>query len=92
VAFTGRVVCIGYAGSEVSFATKLFVQKEMDIMGSRNAEPQDFRDVISYLEEGNFPIDLMITRMVRPVDAAPQVKQWADDPGKVMKILLDLKS
>ncbi|MCK4748527.1 MAG: zinc-binding alcohol dehydrogenase family protein, partial [Bacteroidales bacterium] len=25
VAFTGRVICIGYAGSEVSFATKLFV-------------------------------------------------------------------
>jgi threonine dehydrogenase-like Zn-dependent dehydrogenase len=92
VAFTGRVVCIGYAGSEVSFATKLFVQKEMDIMGSRNAEPQDFRDVIYYLEEGNFPIDLMITSMVRPEDAAPQVKKWADEPGKVMKILLDLKS
>ena len=28
VAFTGRVVCIGYAKSEVSFQTKYFVQKE----------------------------------------------------------------
>ena len=27
VAFTGRVVCIGYAGQEVSFATKLFISK-----------------------------------------------------------------
>ncbi len=50
VAFTGRVVCIGYAKSEVSFQTKYFVQKELDIRGSRNAMPQDFRAVIHYLE------------------------------------------
>ena len=37
VAFTGRVICIGYAKSEVSFQTKYFVQKELDIRGSRNA-------------------------------------------------------
>jgi len=90
VAFTGRVICIGYAGSEVSFATKLFVQKEMDIMGSRNATPEDFRAVISYLERGTFPLDKMITLKVKPEGAADAVKQWAADPGKVMKILLDL--
>ena len=33
VAFTGRVVCIGYAKSEVTFQTKYFVQKELDISG-----------------------------------------------------------
>jgi 2-desacetyl-2-hydroxyethyl bacteriochlorophyllide A dehydrogenase len=90
VAFTGRVVCIGYAGSEVSFATKLFVQKEMDIMGSRNATPEDFRAVISYLERGDFPLDKMITRKVKPEEAAEAVQAWSEDPGKVMKILLDL--
>jgi 2-desacetyl-2-hydroxyethyl bacteriochlorophyllide A dehydrogenase len=90
VAFTGRVVCIGYAGSEVSFATKLFVQKEMDIMGSRNATPEDFRAVISYLERGTFPLDQMITLKVKPEEAADAVQTWAADPGKVMKILLDL--
>lgn len=90
VAFTGRVICIGYAGSEVSFATKLFVQKEMDIMGSRNATPGDFRAVIAYLERGTFPLEKMITGKVKPEDAAGAVKTWADDPGKVMKLLLDL--
>lgn len=92
VAFTGRVVCIGYAGSEVSFATKLFVQKEIDIMGSRNATADDFKAVIAYLEQGTFPLDLMITEKVKPKDAARAVKEWADEPGKVMKILLDFKS
>ena len=91
VAFTGRVICIGYAASEVSFATKLFVQKEIDIMGSRNATPEDFKAVISYLEQGKFPLDQMITRKVKPEDAAQAVRQWADNPGKVMKILVDFK-
>lgn len=90
VAFTGRVVCIGYAGSEVSFATKLFVQKEMDIMGSRNATPEDFRAVISYLERGTFPLDQMISGKVKPEDAAEAVQTWASEPGRVMKLLLDL--
>ena len=49
VGFTGRVICIGYAKSEVAFQTKLFVQKELDIRGSRNALPADFRAVIHYI-------------------------------------------
>lgn len=90
IAFTGRVVCIGYAAREVAFATKLFVQKEIDILGSRNATAEDFRAVINYLEKGTFPLEKMITKKVFPEEAGEAVKEWADDPGKVMKILLDL--
>lgn len=90
VAFTGRVVCIGYAAREVSFATKLFVQKELDIRGSRNATPADFRAVISYLGRGTFPLDKMVTESVRMEEAGTAVKNWSEAPGKVMKILLDL--
>ncbi len=92
VAFTGRVVCIGYAGDEVSFATRLFVQKEIDILGSRNAMPEDFRDVITYLEQGSFPLERMITGKVKAEEAARAVQEWASDPGKIMKILLDFNS
>ena len=89
VAFTGRVICIGYASNEISFATRLFVQKEIDIMGSRNATQEDFSAVVDYLERGSFPLNLMITEKVKPEEAARAVKRWADDPGKVMKIMLD---
>ena len=91
VAFTGRVICIGYAASEVSFATKLFVQKELNIIGSRNATPEDFRTVISYMEKGTFPLDKMITRKVKPDEAADALKEWAGEPGSVMKILVDFR-
>ena len=47
VAFTGRVIYIGYAKEPVTYETKLFVQKELDIMGTRNALPRDFKEDIS---------------------------------------------
>ena len=64
VAFTGRVVYIGYAKEPVAYETRLFVQKELDILGSRNALPEDFRAVIAMLEEGAFPVDLAISHEV----------------------------
>lgn len=89
VSFTGRVVCIGYAKSEVSFQTKYFVQKELDIRGSRNATPQDFRAVIHYLERGTYPTDELITKVIRPEEAFETLKWWNENPGKVFRILVD---
>jgi 2-desacetyl-2-hydroxyethyl bacteriochlorophyllide A dehydrogenase len=89
VAFTGRVICIGYAKTEVSFQTKFFVQKELDIRGSRNAQPSDFRAVIHYLEKGQCPVDALISSVVKPEDAPEAMSQWAENPGKVFRILVD---
>ena len=88
VAFTGRVVCIGYAKAEVSFETKYFVQKELDIRGSRNAMPQDFRAVIHYLERGTCPIDKLITRVIQPEEALDTMRWWSQNPGKVFRMLV----
>lgn len=91
VAFTGRVICIGYAKTEVSFQTKFFVQKELDIRGSRNAQPSDFRAVIHYIEKGNCPVDELISREVKPEEAHEAMQEWAAHPGKVFRILVDFR-
>ena len=91
VAFTGRVICIGYAKTEVSFQTKYFVQKELDIRGSRNAQPSDFRAVIHYLERGKCPVDRLITREVSPEEAPATMQWWHENPGKVFRILVKFK-
>ena len=88
VAFTGRVICIGYAKTEVSFQTKYFVQKELDIRGSRNAQPSDFRAVIHYLEKDSCPVDRLISREVTPEEAPEAMRLWAESPGKVFRILV----
>ncbi len=88
VGFTGRVVCIGYAKSEVTFQTKYFVQKELDIKGSRNATPSDFQAVIRYLQRGVCPTDQLISNVVAPEKAYEAMRQWSEQPGKVFRILV----
>ncbi|MBR7169957.1 MAG: zinc-binding alcohol dehydrogenase family protein [Alistipes sp.] len=90
VAFAGRVVCIGYAKNNVEFQTKLFVQKELDIRGSRNAMPSDFRAVIRFLDEHpTFPKERLISAIGTPETAEQVMKQWAEAPGKVFRILVE---
>ena len=89
VSFTGRVVCIGYAKSDVSFQTKYFVQKELDIRGSRNAMPEDFRAVIQYLKNSNCPKEELISAIVKPEEAGDALKKWSENPGKVFRILVE---
>lgn len=88
VSFTGRVVCIGYAKSDVAFQTKYFVQKELDIRGSRNAMPDDFRAVIRYLQTAKVPLDKLVSGVVSPDEAKGAMVAWAADPGKVFRILV----
>lgn len=89
VAFTGRVICIGYSKSDVTFQTRLFVQKELDIRGSRNAMPLDFEAVVRYLERGTCPIDKLITRTISPEQAREAMESWNANPGKVFRILVE---
>jgi threonine dehydrogenase-like Zn-dependent dehydrogenase len=88
VAFTGRVVYIGYAKEPVCYETRLFVQKELDILGSRNALPEDFESVIRMLEAGNFPVDDAVSTIVPPEQAAAMLAEWSEHPGKFTKIMV----
>jgi 2-desacetyl-2-hydroxyethyl bacteriochlorophyllide A dehydrogenase len=92
VCFAGRVVYIGYAKAPVEYETKYFVMKELDILGSRNAMPEDFQAVIDMLEDGKFPVDEVITETV-PISSAVEIlSKWNDDPGKFTKIHLDMST
>jgi threonine dehydrogenase-like Zn-dependent dehydrogenase len=92
VAVGGRVVYIGYAKQPVSYETRLFVQKELDILGSRNALPADFREVIAMLEGGRFPVDSAIGRIVSLEDTPEVLSEWAADPARFGKIMVQMSS
>lgn len=92
VAYAGRVVYLGYAKAPVEYETKYFLLKELDILGSRNALPEDFQTVIKFLESGRFPTDDVITRTYSFEDAALAFKAWSDNPEKFTKIQVSLTS
>ncbi|WP_128544235.1 zinc-binding alcohol dehydrogenase family protein [Larkinella soli] len=89
VAYTGRVVYIGYAKKPVEYNTGTFVRKEIEILGSRNCLG-DFPHVIRYLESGKFPVDAVISRVVSLDEAGPALAEWSENPGPITKIMVDL--
>src|SRR5437763_11604743 len=90
VAFTGRVVYIGYAKEPVSYETRLFVQKELDVVGSRNAQPEDFQAVIRLLEQGRFPVDEAVSLVVSLAEAPGALRSWSEHPSRFKKIMVCL--
>jgi threonine dehydrogenase-like Zn-dependent dehydrogenase len=90
VAFTGRVVYIGYAKAPVTFDTSQFVKKELDIIGSRNATADDFRAVMEMLRRGGFPVTDAVTRVVGLDDAGDALRDWSARPATITRIHVDL--
>jgi len=88
VAYTGRVVCIGYAKSAVEFNTGIFVRKEIEILGSRNCT-DEFPQVIAYLEAGKFPVEDVISKTVSLDDAGAALADWAANAKGITKIMVD---
>lgn len=90
VAFAGRVAYVGYGKKEVAYDTSLFVKKELDIRGSRNAMLQDFIGVLSLFEHGKYPEDQLISAHYPLERAGEALAHWDSDPGSVIKILVDV--
>ncbi|CAN5906233.1 zinc-binding alcohol dehydrogenase family protein [soil metagenome] len=90
VAFTGRVVYIGYAKAPVTYDTTAFVKKELDILGARNATLPDFHAVMAMLRRGEFPIDAAVTRTVSLEEAGIALDDWDRDAHRVTRIHVDI--
>jgi len=88
VSFAGRVVYIGYAKREVEYETRQFVQKELDIRGSRNATDENFRQVIRLLESGRFPVSDVISRTVPFDECGDALSQWSEHRPTTTKVLI----
>jgi len=90
VAYAGRVVYIGWAKEQVAYETRPFVHKELDIMGSRNAMPEDFREVIRMLEAKRFPVEDAVTHTVAFHEAPAILEAWNREPERFTKIMVDV--
>lgn len=90
--FAGRVVYIGYAKEEVSYDTKYFNLKELDIMGSRNATLKDFEAVIEYLTAHPTIGDRLISKVVPWSEADGAFSYWMDHRDNTFKVLIDMEA
>lgn len=89
VCFAGRVVYIGYSKAPVSYETRFFNLKELDILGSRNALRADFDAVIAWMESRPNPPDDLITRVFPFADAADALPTWVHQRASTLKFLIE---
>ena len=66
------------------------MQKELDVLGSRNAQPEDFHAVIRLLEARKFPVEQAVSLVVPLQEAANALRSWSENPSRFKKILVSL--
>ena len=62
--------------------------KELQIRGSRNADLEDFVDVLKTVRDGNIPIKKLITKEVGMKKQAKLSSFGQRNPAKVSKIIV----
>ena len=88
--YCGRVVYVGYSKAPVTYETKFFNLKELDIMGSRNAMREDFDAVIKSLEDMGDKADMLITKVFSLDEAADALPYWESNKDDVLKLIVEL--
>lgn len=87
----GRVVYVGYAKNPVTYETRFFLMKEMDIRGSRGAQLADFHAVIDVMKAKPGIGDLIVSRTAAFSEAAEAMQAWDKDPGAFTKVMITLE-
>ncbi len=82
----GRVVYLGFARDPVTYDTRQFVLKELDVRGSRNALPADFAETIRMLESRKYPLESAVGLTVPIEEAGEALAAWSANPSRFRKI------
>lgn len=85
----GRYVLVGLSKGELTFVHPAIHAKESTILCSRNATLEDFENVISILEKGQFPIDSFVTHNVSYTEMIANFDHWVDPKNGVIKAMVD---
>jgi alcohol dehydrogenase len=89
VAHGGRLVLVGHANAEITFSDPLFHGREMTLLASRNARPDDFERVIAALEEGKIDSGGWISHRAAFDDLIGVFPAFARREGGLVKAIVD---
>ncbi|MGD8897941.1 MAG: zinc-binding alcohol dehydrogenase family protein [Acidobacteriota bacterium] len=87
----GRLVLVGHANAEISFSDPLFHAREMTLLASRNARPDEFTRVIAALEKGLIDPGGWITHRATFDDLVGAFPAFARREGGLVKAIVDLR-
>ncbi|RYD48299.1 MAG: L-iditol 2-dehydrogenase, partial [Verrucomicrobiaceae bacterium] len=91
-AFTGRVVYVGITTSDLTFPhAPVFHRRELTLLASRNAMPEDFENIIQLIREGKINTTPWITHRISFDDVPAGFHQFADPALGTIKAIIDVR-
>ncbi len=90
-AFTGRVVYVGIATTDISFPqAPILHRRELTILASRNALPQDFTKIIELIRNGKINTDLWVTHRIQFDDVPAEFEKFTNPEIGAIKVIIEV--
>ena len=90
-AFTGRVVYVGITTSDLTFPhAAVFHRRELTLLASRNAMPEDFEKIIQLIRERKIDTDLWITHRITFDQVITDFDQFTDPALGAIKAIIEV--
>jgi threonine dehydrogenase-like Zn-dependent dehydrogenase len=90
LAHGGRYVLVSIVDADISFSDPEFHKREATVLGSRNALPQDFADVLSAMRAGQIPTAALNTHRAALVELPTLFASWMDPVAGVIKAIVEV--
>jgi threonine dehydrogenase-like Zn-dependent dehydrogenase len=90
LAHAGRYVLVGLQKGEIGFSHPEFHRREATLLSSRNATPEDFRQVLGHLHDGTVDVTAFITHHATLEDVVDRFPEWMSPASGVVKAMVHL--
>lgn len=90
VAPSGRLTFVGLHQGEVVFRDADFHRKELSLLATRNALPQDFERILSSIERGTINTTPWITHRAQIEEVPTTFSTWTNPQSGVLKALIEI--
>ncbi len=88
-AFGGRLVYVGITTQEISFFQHLMHRRELTLLATRNALPEEFRHIIRLIEQGRIDTRPWITHRAASTELLKVFPTWLDPRSGVLKAIVE---
>lgn len=90
VAHGGSYVFVSIVKADITFSDPEFHKRELTLLGSRNATPEDFRHVVNCLQNGSVTASPMITHRGNFDQLTDLLPVWSAPSSGVIKAVVEL--
>jgi 2-desacetyl-2-hydroxyethyl bacteriochlorophyllide A dehydrogenase len=90
LAHGARYVLLSVVRQDITFSDPEFHKREATLIASRNAQPDDFAEVVRQIEAGRVPTRALNTHRAPLSDAVALFSEWSKPEAGVIKAILEV--